>query len=401
MTDHNRIKILINDYVNEALPLELNEEIEGHVNECKECKSFLNKVKELLSITSSITPEIIPPKEIWNSIVADVKRTLPEEKEERVIVKENPVVKQKQEIKESPQDFLVKSNIPKKNKSREKRLFPKLILITMFVLLIVAAFYYFNNGKSGLPTGQVGWKLQTVKGAVRIGKSDVSVGNVLANGEKLVTGPGGSVQVEVPNFGLVSLAQNSVVNKTNKNEIQFLQGKIYINKNVGTSGLFSIVCLGTKTKTSNSFDSYNITNNIQTASLSVNSGLVEVTDNKFSAYVPTGFTCEINKRNGVGIPYSENASPHMIQALRNYTFGGQQYAVAQILSVAQKSDAVSLWNLLVRVNSMYKATIFNQLASYVPPPEGLSQNSSFSLSSLQMKNWLEKITTNQKVDQEK
>lgn len=392
MTDHNRIKILINDYVNEALPRELNEEIEGHVNECKECKNFLDKVKELLSITSSITPEIIPPKEVWDSIVADVKRTLPEEKKERVIVEENPVVKHKRETKEISQDFLVKSNVPKKNKARKKRLFPKLILITLFVLVIVAVFYYFNNGKSGLPAGQAGWKLQTVKGTVRIGKSNVSVGNVLSDSEKLVTGPGGSAQIEVPNFGLISLTQNSVVNKVNKNEIQFLQGKIYVNKNIGTSSLFSIVCFGTKTKSLTSYDSYNITNNLQTASLSVYSGLVEVSGNKFSAYVPAGFTCEINKRNGLGIPYSENASPYMIEALRNYTFRGQQYAITQILSAAQKSDAVSLWHLLARVNAMYKTTIFNQLASYVTPPEGLTQNSSFSLASKQMLNWLGKIT---------
>ncbi len=387
MTDHNRIKILINDYVNEVLPDELDKEIEGHVDECEECKSFLDKVQELLNITSSITPEIIPPKEIWDSIVADIERTQPEEKKKIVTVKENPVVKQKQEIKETPQDFLVKSSVPKINRTRRKRISPKLILMTMFVLVIAAVFYYLNMGKSG-------WKIQTVKGTAMIGKSDVSTGSVLSDGEKLVTGPGGSAQVEVPNFGLISLTQNSVISKDGKDGIQFLHGKIYINKTVRTSDLFSIICLGAQAKTLDAYNSYNITNNLQTASLSIDSGLVQVKGSNFSAYVPAGFTCEINKTNGVGIPYSENASPYMVQALRSYTFGGQQYAIAQVLSVAQKSDAVSLWHLLARVEAKYKATIFSQLASYVSPPSGLTLNSSLSLNSTQMMSWFKKITSN-------
>lgn len=396
MTDHNRIKILINDYVNDALPDELDKEIEGHVDECDECKNFLDKVQELLNISSLITPEIIPPKEIWDAIVEDIKRTLPEEKETIATIEEEPVITEKsvdlvpdkQETQEELEDFLVKSNSPTKTKVRRRRLSPKLLLVTFSAIAIVAVFYFFLN------TGKSGWKLQTIKGTVMIDKSDVSVGNILSDGEKLVTGPNGSAQVKVPNFGIISLTQNSVVSKTRKDGIQFVHGKIFVNKNADANSQFSINFLGASTKDLSSFESYNITNNLKTSSLSVDSGLVEIMGSRFSAYIPSGFTCDVSKKNGIGIPYSEHASPYMIQALRDYAFGGQQYAVARILSVAQESDAVSLWHLLTRAGSVYKGAIFNQLASYVSPPKGLTQNSSLNSNSTEMMDWFKKISSN-------
>jgi len=80
--DHNRIKEILPDYLKGSLPEEMRSEIENHLKDCKDCRSEMSFITELMKV------EVPDPGDLfWQTLPQRVKETVKEEKAKRFSVK--------------------------------------------------------------------------------------------------------------------------------------------------------------------------------------------------------------------------------------------------------------------------------------------------------------------------
>jgi hypothetical protein len=96
------------------------------------------------------------------------------------------------------------------------------------------------------------------------------------------------------------------------------------------------------------------------------------------SFIPAGFAAVTRPGIGPGTPYSERASNAYRQALALIDFGSSggdtQRALTFVLDEAQEQDEVTLWHLLQRVPDLERDRVFTRLASFVPPPTGVTRD---------------------------
>jgi hypothetical protein len=96
------------------------------------------------------------------------------------------------------------------------------------------------------------------------------------------------------------------------------------------------------------------------------------------AFIPAGFAAVTRPGIGPGTPYSERASSGYRQALALIDFGSSngdtQRALTFVLEQSQEHDEVTLWHLLQRVPDVERDRVFDRLASFVPPPTGVTRD---------------------------
>jgi len=97
------------------------------------------------------------------------------------------------------------------------------------------------------------------------------------------------------------------------------------------------------------------------------------------SFIPAGAACPARKKTGPGTPYFENASQSFREALGKFDLEGSTSkeradALQAVLSNARKSDALTVWHLLSRVEDSDRAQVYDRLAELVPPPAGVTRD---------------------------
>jgi hypothetical protein len=97
-------------------------------------------------------------------------------------------------------------------------------------------------------------------------------------------------------------------------------------------------------------------------------------------------------QSGPGTPYFEDASDAFRAALTQLDAArlnpsARQSAFNTLLHEARSRDAFTLWHLLPRVNSAERATIFDRLATLVPPPAGVTREGILDLDATMLDSW--------------
>jgi hypothetical protein len=86
------------------------------------------------------------------------------------------------------------------------------------------------------------------------------------------------------------------------------------------------------------------------------------------------------------------ASKPLQDALAELDFeGGGAKALRTVLTEANASDAITLWNLLKRVEGADRGRVYDRLAQFVPPPEGATRDALLRLDSLMLDRWLQAL----------
>jgi hypothetical protein len=95
------------------------------------------------------------------------------------------------------------------------------------------------------------------------------------------------------------------------------------------------------------------------------------------SFIPAGAVCPTRRQLGPGTPRYEDSSSPFQSALDTIDFGGtaaaRASAVSLVLSEARDRDVVTLWHLLTRVGPQDRGAVFDRLASFVPPPSGVTR----------------------------
>jgi hypothetical protein len=112
--------------------------------------------------------------------------------------------------------------------------------------------------------------------------------------------------------------------------------------------------------------------------LTVLVGWVGFTTGTRESFIPAGFIAVTRPGIGPGTPYSERASEPYRQALALIDFSpdgtGVAAALSLVLDESEERDEVTLWHLLARVPAAERDRVFDRLASFVPPPTGVTRD---------------------------
>jgi hypothetical protein len=106
--------------------------------------------------------------------------------------------------------------------------------------------------------------------------------------------------------------------------------------------------------------------------LRVSRGWVAFQHKGHESFIPEGAACVTRKRDGPGIPYYQDTSEPLRQALRAYE-AGDAAALDRILTAATPHDGLTLWHLLTRVPASDRARVFDRFAALIEVPSDVSR----------------------------
>jgi hypothetical protein len=109
-------------------------------------------------------------------------------------------------------------------------------------------------------------------------------------------------------------------------------------------------------------------------------GLVEVSvgwvafeNDGRESFIPADAACITRPGKGPGIPYYQDASREVIDALHRFDADADQPAVGVVLAKARPRDAISLWHLLRRVQPDDRGRVYDRLSQFITIPAGVTR----------------------------
>jgi hypothetical protein len=132
--------------------------------------------------------------------------------------------------------------------------------------------------------------------------------------------------------------------------------------------------------------------------LHVTSGWVALQLKDRESMVPAGAACPTRRGIGPGTPYFEDASENFRFTLSEFDFKQHDASestslVNVILREARARDTLTLWHLLGRVEGEDRARVFERIAVYSPPPDGVTREGVLKLNEPMLQLWKEKLET--------
>jgi FecR protein len=110
------------------------------------------------------------------------------------------------------------------------------------------------------------------------------------------------------------------------------------------------------------------------------------------AFIPAGAVCATRPKVGPGTPYFEDASESFREALSKFDFAAGTPAersaeLSKILAESRQRDALTVWHLLARVGESERGSVYDRLATLVPPPSEISRDGVLRLDQKMLDLW--------------
>jgi hypothetical protein len=390
---HEEIKLLLNDYFDERLSVEANTEIQVHISECSECSQYLFSLQDLMKETDKLPSYITPPSDFW----PDIFSSLSDIKIETL---------KKQEELDSQEAARISEDILEDKLKREERVKAEKLLewekkkselraivenpgFKYSVIAILSFGLLFFIYKSFIAKGEV-WEVKKVM----LGNASYSETFLkLGEGEIVETNSITRLLIQVPDIGSIYLEPETKVERLQGNKIKLVKGEISTNKE-GANDFLSIEIPGAEIKDFLLGGKSKITILNKKSFLEVSDGWVSVRHDDLETLVLTKHYCEVREETGPGLPYHLQSSREFITAVHDYSFEkpGNEESLIQILTKANVSNSVTLWNLLERVNlkqrDMVVYTIIGLLGEL---PKGVTDEGLKTLDKMMMQILIEEI----------
>jgi hypothetical protein len=125
--------------------------------------------------------------------------------------------------------------------------------------------------------------------------------------------------------------------------------------------------------------------------LTVTRGWVSFQWKGLESLVPAGASCRTRPRLGPGIPYFDDASEQLKQALEAFDLHHDRAALDAILAQARVRDTLTLWHLLQRVDLADRARVYDRIAALTPVPAGVSRERALGLDPKTLELWKDEL----------
>jgi len=360
-------------------------------------KLELDGMESLENQFSALPDKIEPSHDLWNDIfnnlhelkAKDIKDDgkepeiqdvgdidFKESKEERKR-KRKEKKKKKEELREADNLEFIKP--PKKPP------FKIIAGVAAGILLPVAVLY--------LVFGGVKWETRKISGVPKLESKTINNTADFKEGLTLKTDINSSAFINIPGIGRIEVGPGtSVMRLSGSYKLRLGKGEINALKS-GASEFLEVEIPSAVIEDYKLGGNYTVAVDDAGRSLiQVNASWIKVSSENREVLVIPNYYCEVRKGSGPGIPYSVNSPEELRNAIEEYNFsGGSEESLNQILFLSEKEDAVSIWNLLKRVNERDREIVVNKLHSLVQLPQGVTPRGVSKLDEGMLQLWLEEI----------
>lgn len=267
------------------------------------------------------------------------------------------------------------------------------------VLLVIGGlgvWWFWTRGfKNALPKGS--WEVQRLDGAPRIGEKRIGARGELGVGEWLETDGNSRAQIAVSSIGQVNIDENTrvrlVETEPTEHRLELARGKLSA-RIWAPPRLFFV-----DTPSAVAADlgcAYTLEVDDHGAGvLRVTSGWVALQLKDRESMVPAEAACETRPGVGPGTPYFVDAPASFRSALETIDFENDPAAKAGALDVmlreARTRDTLTLWHLLARVEGNDRARVYDKIATFVPPPDGVTREGIMNLDQTMLDRWKDSL----------
>ena len=399
------IELLIDDYLEGMISTEDKKKMKEHLGGCPGCKSYLEStviIVEKAALMARTEGKDLMSKEkqndLWNKIEARLN--------EKTAAGDQKVFN----ISGLDDEFTgaeissVRNVTPVSRGLRGSMRYYisgiAAVLILAFVIYGVNRFIKQNNSviisDSMIEIGGPKWMVTNIKGNPLINNMVMKAVDSIGIGGYVVTDDSSKAELYVAGLGSVIIEPGTKVKliKSTEGEHRIRLDYGSIDANIFAkprtffveSGSVTAVDLGCSYKFSMDKTGDGL--------LYVRSGKVALESaSGRESIVPEGKFCVTKQDFGPGTPFREDSSPELKKALMEFDFGncGGQ-CVNVILKNAKKTDAVTLINIIPRVDESYKILVYQKVAAYYPAPKNIPADSIPRLKKLENVNeWVDEI----------
>jgi len=391
---HEEVKILLNDYFDEKLSIEVNTEIQVHLSECSDCSQYLFSLQDLMKKADQLPRNIKPPTDFWHDIFTFISSIKAEtiKQQEEIDLKEAAKVSEESSEEKKTRDKRLKAEklLAWERKKAAllqnlKKPWFKYSLIGLASLVLL--FFIYDNFLSKGNT----WEVKKL----RVGSSSYSEAfSNLEEDQLLETNSVTRLEIQIPKLGSIFLEHDSKIERLKADKIRLLKGSILAVKK-DADELLSIEVPGADIKDYFLGGQLKVTvTNPEASLLEVIDGWVSINKDNVETLVLSNHFCQIRADSGVGLPYHKFSAKEFVEAINNYCFTspGNEEALISILTKADVSNSVTLWNLMQRVTrkqrDMVIYTMFGLLGN---PPQGVTDEGLRTLDPGMMQKLIEEI----------
>jgi len=241
------------------------------------------------------------------------------------------------------------------------------------------------------------WEVARLDGTIQIDSAGVKDKGRLGIGQWLETGSNSRAEISVSSIGKVELESNTrvrlVETQPTEHRLELVRGKL--------SALIwappRLFFVDTPSAVAADLGcAYTLEVDEHGASLlRVTTGWVALELNDRESMVPAGAACQTRPGVGPGTPYFEDAAPEFRQSLTKVDFESEFAAKTSALDVMfshmRPRDTITLWHLLPRVDGVDRVRVFDKIASYAPPPTGVTREGILNLDPHMLDLWRDEL----------
>ena len=219
------------------------------------------------------------------------------------------------------------------------------------------------------------WSVTEVGGSVALGRSAATMAARIKIGQPIRTGAGAHATIEADEYGQVEVKPDSemaiVETGEHAQRMALRHGRIHAliwappREFVVDTPSSKAIDLGCQ---------YDLTvDNAGNGFLEVETGWVAFQFKGRESFIPAGAACRTTRANGPGIPFFEDSSPGLRNALERFESAGGHNALREVLNDSGEHDGLTLWHLLTRVDDADRGAVFDRLATVVKLPATVSR----------------------------
>ena len=339
-----------------------------HIISCGKCRSEFEKIKLGISLTEHL-PQLAAPDHLWAGL-------------EPLLAKQAGVI--------SP------------SVSRTSPVFfrqSQLAAIAAVLLLITSVGIWWLY-RERVATSSASWLVERLDGTPRIASAGMGSKGHLGVGQWLETDGNSRAQIAVGSIGNVEIDPNTRVRlletQPTEHRLELARGKMSA-RIWAPPRLFFV-----DTPSAVAADlgcAYTLEVDDAGASLlRVTSGWVALELKDRESIVPAGAACRTRPGIGPGTPYFEDAAEDFRSALANVDFendsGIRTSALDLMLDQSRVRDTLTLWHLLSRVDGSDRVRVYEKIASFVPPPAGVTREGILQLDQKMLELWRDQLEMN-------
>jgi len=351
----------ISAYCHGEVSAEEAREFTAHIMACTKCRTRFEEIKRGIEFAEQL-PGVFAPDSLWRNLETNLGDSLVE----------------------TPTGF------------RFGYWQTRVAAAAVLLLVAMAGVWWMRSDKQPPPSIN-SWEVARLDGTIQIDSAGVKDKGRLGIGQWLETGSNSRAEISVSSIGKVELESNTrvrlVETQPTEHRLELVRGKL--------SALIwappRLFFVDTPSAVAADLGcAYTLEVDEHGASLlRVTTGWVALELKDRESMVPAGAACQTRPGVGPGTPYFEDAAPEFRQSLTKVDFESEFAAKTSALDVMfshmRPRDTITLWHLLPRVDGVDRVRVFDKIASYAPPPTGVTREGILNLDPHMLDLWRDEL----------